>query len=314
MMKMNVNQTTPTNLFMRFWTYQAERFPVFGHGILIAAFSFSAVSFSALLRGETNWPGGGSILVAFASAFLFFLQLRIADEFKDFEEDARYRAYRPVPRGLVSLRELGLLGGLTALVQLGLALWLEPALVWLLLLVWGYMALMSREFFARAWLKARPAAYLWSHMLIVPLIDLYATACDWRVAGDTAPHAGLVWFLIVSFFNGVVIEIGRKIRAPQDEEPGVETYSSLWGRRKAMMVWLGAMLLTAVSAWLAARHIDFALPVAILLIILLLAATMIAVRFLQQPLTARARLIEPMSGLWTLLMYLIVGAIPMVVS
>jgi 4-hydroxybenzoate polyprenyltransferase len=209
---------------------------------------------------------------------------------------------------------LGLLGGLTALVQLGLALWLEPALVWLLLLVWGYMALMSRDFFAQAWLKARPAAYLWSHMLIVPLIDLYATACDWRVAGDVAPHGGLVWFLIVSFFNGVVIEIGRKVRAPQDEEPGVETYSSLWGRRKAMMIWLGAMLLTVVSAWLAARQIDFALPVVILLVILLLAATMIAGRFLQKPVTDRARLIEPMSGLWTLLLYLSVGAIPMLTS
>jgi 4-hydroxybenzoate polyprenyltransferase len=313
-MKMNINQTIPANLFRRFWTYQAERFPVFGHGILIAAFSFSAVSFSALLRGEAGWPGAGSILVAFASTFLFFLQLRIADEFKDFEEDARYRAYRAVPRGLVSLRELGLLGGLTVLIQLGLALWLEPALVWLLLLVWGYMALMSRDFFAQAWLKARPAAYLWSHMLIVPLIDLYATACDWRVAGDVAPHGGLVWFLIVSFFNGVVIEIGRKVRAPQDEEPGVETYSSLWGRRKAMMIWLGAMLLTVVSAWLAARQIDFALPVVILLVILLLAATMIAGRFLQKPVTDRARLIEPMSGLWTLLLYLSVGAIPMLTS
>jgi len=295
---------------MRFWIYQAERFPVFGHGILIGAFSFSAVSFSALLRGETGWPGTGSILVAFASDFLFFLQLRIADEFKDFEEDARYRPYRPVPRGLVSLRELGLLGGLTALIQLGLALWLEPALVWLLLLVWGYMALMSREFFARAWLKAHPAAYLWSHMLIVPLIDLYATACDWRVAGEAAPHSGLVWFLIVSFFNGVVIEIGRKVRAPDDEEPGVETYSALWGRRNSMMVWLAAMLLAAISAWLAARQIDFALPVVVLLVILLLIATMITVRFLQQPDTSRARLIESMSGLWTVLMYLSVGAIP----
>ena len=34
------------------------------------------------------------------------LQLRLADEFKDFEEDSRYRPYRPVPRGLVSLRDL----------------------------------------------------------------------------------------------------------------------------------------------------------------------------------------------------------------
>jgi 4-hydroxybenzoate polyprenyltransferase len=151
-------------------------------------------------------------------------------------------------------------------------------------------------------------------MLIVPLIDLYATACDWRVAGDTTPHSGLVWFLLAGFFNGVVIEIGRKVRAPRDEEPGVETYSALWGRRTAMMVWLGAMLLSALSGWLAARQIDFGLPVAILLAILLLAATVIAIRFLQKPVTNRARLIEPMSALWTLLIYLSLGAVPLVVS
>jgi hypothetical protein len=109
--------------FSRWWTYQRERFPVFAHGILILAFSSSAVSFSWLLRShalagqETGAvvlaPQPASLapfLVAFGTAFLFFLQLRIADEFKDFEEDSRYRPYRPVPRGLVSLREQGILG------------------------------------------------------------------------------------------------------------------------------------------------------------------------------------------------------------
>jgi 4-hydroxybenzoate polyprenyltransferase len=34
--------------------------------------------------------------------------------------------------------------------------------------------------------------------------------------------AGLFWFLAASFCNGVVIEIGRKIRAPAQEEEGVD--------------------------------------------------------------------------------------------
>src|SRR5262245_11209983 len=41
----------------RWWTYQRERFPIFAHGALITAFSFSAVSYSALLRGATRYPG-----------------------------------------------------------------------------------------------------------------------------------------------------------------------------------------------------------------------------------------------------------------
>ena len=42
---------------------------------------------------------------------------------------------------------------------------------------------MSAEFFAPERLRTRPLLYLVSHMAIVPLIDLYATACDWMVAG-----------------------------------------------------------------------------------------------------------------------------------
>ncbi|MCB0179752.1 MAG: UbiA family prenyltransferase [Anaerolineae bacterium] len=307
----SANPTPPANILARFWIYQNERFPVIGHGILIAAFSFSAVSYSSLLRGQIEWPRLATVVVAFVSAFLFFLQLRLADEFKDFEEDSQFRPYRPVPRGLVTLRELGVLWGLTLVVQLGLAWWLEPRLAPLLLLVWGYLALMSREFFVRDWLKARPITYLLTHMLIVPLIDFYTTACDWLAAGANLPHWGLVWFLVVSFFNGVVIEIGRKIRAPQDEETGVETYSALWGPRRAVLVWWGAVLVTAISAWFAARQIDFAGPVSVLLVMLLVLAAVVAARFWQNPVTSRAKLIETMSGIWTLLMYLGIGAVPL---
>ena len=97
-------------MLKRWWVYQRERFPLLGHGPLIAAFSFSALSFSTMLRGERQWPSPAAFLVAFATCFLFFLQLRLADEFKDFEEDSRYRPYRPVPRGLVTLRELAWVG------------------------------------------------------------------------------------------------------------------------------------------------------------------------------------------------------------
>ncbi|NOX93284.1 MAG: hypothetical protein GXP18_12790, partial [Gammaproteobacteria bacterium] len=110
----------------RWWIYQRERFPVLAHGPLVIAFSFSALCYSSLLRGDINIPDLLPGVVAFLTAFLLFLQLRIADEFKDHEEDCRYRSYRPVPRGLVSLRELGWIAAGSLLVQLLLALWLAP--------------------------------------------------------------------------------------------------------------------------------------------------------------------------------------------
>jgi len=295
----------------RWWIYQRERFPVFAHGPLIAAFSLSAVCCSSLLRGDDRLPSSLSLLVAFGTALLFFLQLRIADEFKDFEEDARHRPYRPVPRGLVTLPELGIVGVLSAAVQMGLAWLLQPGLTLLLVFVWFYLALMSKEFFIGSWLKSRPVLYMLSHMVIIPLVDLYATACDWWPAGG-GPPAGLKWFLAVSYCNGIVLELGRKIRAPAAEETGVETYSFLWGRRNAVLAWIGALGLTAVAAVIAARQISFSQAVIILSSVLLVAGGGIAILFLREPSTRLSKAIEGLSGVWTLLMYLNLGVVPLV--
>jgi 4-hydroxybenzoate polyprenyltransferase len=296
----------------RWWIYQAERFPIFAHGPLILVFSLSAVSYSSLLRSVITWPSLNVSLTAFVTCFLFFLLLRIADEFKDFEEDRKYRPYRPVPRGLVSFRELTVLAVVALIIQLLLALWLAPILVLPLLAVWAYLGLMSKEFFAPAWLKVRPLMYLWTHMLILPFIDFYATACDWLSAGVGKPPGGLVWFLLMSFFNGIVIEIGRKLRAPETEEKGVETYSSLYGTKRACLMWLAALLATGGAAFLAAGAVSFTLPVLVVLLIVLGLAGMTVAHFWQEPTVKTAKWFERLSGLWTLLVYLFVGVVPLI--
>lgn len=301
--------SAPESCARRWWTYQRERFPLAAHGPLIAAFSFCAVSYSRMLRGEAGLPPGPALLTAFVICLLFFLQLRIADEFKDFEEDSRWRPYRAVPRGLVTLRALGVLFVLAAIAQLSAALLLRPALGLLLLLPWAYLAAMSHEFGVRDWLKARPITYLWTHMLIMPLVDFFATGCDWLASQMSAP-AGLEWFLAASFCNGVVIEFGRKLRSPADEEEGVQTYTALWGLRRAPFAWLAVLSATAVFAVLAARPLQSAMAVGSVLGVLLLVAAVLVVRF-QKAQPARAgKKFELLSGLWTLALYLSLGVLP----
>ena len=295
----------------RWWIYQRERFPLLAHGPLVLAFSLSALSVSGALRGTPLSEGrlsGFSLsagAVAFGSSLLFFLLLRVADEFKDFADDCRYRPYRAVPRGLVSLRELGVLGLGAAAVQLALALALSPRLVPLLALVWGYFALMSAEFFAPERLRRRPLLYLVSHMAIVPLIDLYATACDWMVAG-APPPAGLEWFCAASFFNGVVIEIGRKVRAPEDEEPGVETYTALWGRPGAMLAWTSALVLAALTGGVTGVLVGAGGLLVGVFAVFCLVGGVLAVGFARRP-EGRAKTVEAFSGGWTLALYLGLG-------
>jgi 4-hydroxybenzoate polyprenyltransferase len=296
----------------RWWVYQRERFPVFVHSPIILAFSLSAVSYSALLRGASTLPGWKPCFVAFANSFLTFLQLRLADEFKDFDEDSRFRPYRPVPSGLIRLRELAWIWAACIVLQLLLGFWLSPRLVPLLAVTWIYLGLMSREFFLRSWLKARPITYVLSHMAIMPLVDLYTTACDWVPLGYRRPPPGLLWFLLVSYCNGVVLEIGRKIRTPVDEETGVETYSFLWGRQRAVIVWLSVMTFTAVFAIAAARGIAFGLPATFLLGSLVLISAALGVRFLIAEVPGRGKSLEAMGGVWSLALYLSLGVIPIV--
>lgn len=291
----------------RWWIYQRERFPLAQHAPLVLAFSLSALAFSKLLRGEATFPSWQPLLVAFFTALTFFLQLRIADEFKDFEEDSRFRPYRPVPRGLVKLRELGWVFVGCAVLQLLLALWLYPMLIVLLLATWLYLAGMCKEFFAREWLKARPITYLWTHMLIMPLVDLYMTSCDWLVHGLDRPPPGIVWFLVVSFFNGVLIEFGRKIRAPKDEEAGVETYSILWGIPGAVRAWVLVLSLNFLAALMAASCTDTLGPTALLLACFYAGALAVAFVFYRKRAGSWAKRIEMMSGIWTLAMYLTLG-------
>ncbi|WP_377137003.1 UbiA family prenyltransferase [Rubritalea spongiae] len=292
---------------MKWWIYQKERFPIFQHGPLVLAFSACAVCYSALI---TNTPVElFSICIAFVTCLFFFLQLRIADEFKDAKEDAQYRPYRPVPRGLVSLKELGIVFVLSAGIQLLLALYFFPTLVVILLIAWAYLALMSAEFFVRDWLKSRPITYLWTHMLIMPLVDLYATACQWMPMGEK-PLAALSLFLIASFFNGIVIEIGRKLRLPDCEEEGVPTYSKLWGLSKAAWIWFGCLCTTGLFATAAAHYIRWSTQVICVLTPLIIIALVLTVRSSR----TTQKTFETLSGIWTMCLYLILGVIPFFVQ
>lgn len=295
-------------LARRLWAYQAERFPLFKHGLAIAAFATAASTFPSALGGVA--PNPKAIAVAVGASFLLFLQLRIADEHKDFEADRRFRPERPVPRGLVRLRELRWVAFAAAIAQAALAAALDPALLAQLALVWGWMALMTFEFFAPAALKARPALYMASHLAIVPLIAFFCIACGASGTGSAGigqPPLALGAFLTLALVNGAAMEIARKCWAPEDERPGVETYSRLWGPRwaaiaAAIAILLGAALTVlalgagAAPGWLAA------------VVVVALLAVVGALAFAAAPGPRRARALELGAGLWVLACYAALAA------
>lgn len=292
--------------FARRWLeYCRERFPPLQHGAVIAAFSFASVSCASAVGPAAGRTMPRAFALAFVVAFLCFLELRILDEFKDAKDDARFRPYRPVPRGLVSLRELRSVGLGAVLVQVVVATVAGHAALLLLLLAFAWMSLMAREFFVSAWLRARPVVYLASHTLVVPLIALVAAACT----GERPRALALAPYLAFTCASSVVYEIGRKVRAPADERTGVETYSALWGLRRAVVVWFLSLAASAVLAWVTAIPLGNALPVAAVGVAALVAGATFGAHLVARPTGRQSSRVQVLSGLWLVAAYVVLGAV-----
>ena len=87
---------------------------------------------------------------------------------------------------------------------------------------------MFKEFFVRDWLKRHFLVYASTHMLIMPLLAIvifsFATRqYPWEASG---------WFWLYSFVGFFVVfnlEVSRKIRAPEEEIEGVDSYTKIFG-------------------------------------------------------------------------------------
>jgi 4-hydroxybenzoate polyprenyltransferase len=302
--------TDPSSLTLaqKLWIYQRERFPLLRTGLLLAVFTAASINVSAGLAGRPV-PGPWTFLVAWLATLMIFFQLRASDEVKDFDDDARYRPERPIPRGLVSLRLIVGLALACAPAAALIAASLGLAILAPLGAVWLWLGLMSVEFFAPHWLRTRPFVYLVSHMAIMPLIDLFVTSTEWLPHG-VYPPSGLGWFLGLSFANGCVLEIGRKIWAPENEREGVETYSALLGPARATALWIVALgiacaLLIGVGFAVGKPGIVGAVGVAALA-----AVATIGLGFIRNPTPGGQKRIDGLAGVWVLVCYATAGFAP----
>lgn len=291
-------------------TYLHERFPLHAHGPLVAAFAGGVACASAGLRGADG-PGWAVVGVAVALALGAFFQLRVADEWKDAERDRQWQPERPVPRGLVTLRELTVAAVLVGVAQLALAAWLDARLVVALVLLWAWMGLMTAEFFVPHRLEASPLATLLLHGLVVPAIDGVAVAAD-MLAHDAAVVPAVAWLAGVGYFGGTVVEVGRKVRAPADERPGVVTYSATWGRPRALALWAAAVTLSAACGTGVLLAMDA--PGLLVAGVWLAAVAVVGIAASGGDAPGAGRRVEAAAGVWTLALYLTVGPLALWLS
>ena len=264
------------------------------------------------------------LLPLFIIIFMFFFQLRITDEFKDYEEDLKYRPYRPVQRGIISLKALGKIGIATIIIQIILAHVINPKLIYFMLLVWVYMFLMTKEFFIKNWLTERILIYALSHVVIMIFITLVIVKGTGYILQNHFLETlylslkkyeknifiGLIPLFALNYLNGIVLEIGRKTRRADEEEHGVQTYSKLWGRKKAVVVLslLFVIEYFLVILGLAYTYKEYFFFGGLTLLVILVVSIYFMVKFLKKDLSGK--IVETVSGLWIIFSSVSLGLLP----
>lgn len=241
------------NFIKKWYTYQKERFPVIVYSLYIFAILFATFCICNYY-GKINFEnvmGSSSfdtykinylqMVPMFIVAFLQFLMVRIADEFKDYEEDCKYRAYRPVPRGLVTLKELKILFIMCVVFQIIITLKVNILGMIPLIIVWIFFAIMSKNFFIKKFLDKHILIEVLFDELLMPIMVIYlATFVHYNIpiySMYSIVEIKYLWkFLLMSYIVSWIVEIARKVRCKEDEENGVKTYTAVFGIPKAVLI------------------------------------------------------------------------------
>lgn len=291
-------------MLKRLYIYQKERFPLVINGVLSFFFTICTQLYAAQLHSDKlNWKYA---LSTWGVVFLFFLLIRIIDEFKDFESDALHRSHLPLHRGVISKKELLAIGSIGLVAQLLILLVFIPQTYLYYLLVWAFLIPMSFEFFVSKKLHQMPVLYAGSHMLIMPLVDLFASSGHWAMSNYSI-HSGIWILMLVSYFNGFVLEISRKTKAAENIE--INSYNRIMSNEKCIQLLNFMLLACLISAfYLPFGHVSTWYFASIGLTATLLG--LIAALFVRNPNPKNEKLLEVFSGVWMLVLYGSIGFIP----
>ncbi|MBU1695042.1 MAG: manganese transporter permease [Verrucomicrobia bacterium] len=292
----NISNTSPS-LGRAWMIFIRERFPPAANVVMAIFFSLGNAAVAARLAGVPfpvlRWN------VAAVVTVLFFFRLRCFDEIKDYAVDLALNPTRPLARGLLSLRQVRIMFGLVTAAEFLLVAPLGfPALATHAAAV-AYSYLMYREFFIGRWLRPRLTTYAVTHTAVSILLGFSIAA---QVIGPTQamfPLRGLA-FGLVNWMLFNVFEFGRKTFAPEEEKPGADSYSSLFGAWGAVAL---CMSQVGIALLVLGRLFGESVPQQGLASMLLATGVVYVLR----PTRATARAYRAVTGVYLILFYMLLA-------
>lgn len=232
------DSTDASSVLIRVLKFLVERFPPAAQLILMVILFVAATLMSGVVieseDGLTDLHAAKA-LAGFLGALLFIIRLRLYDDVKDADTDRVENPTRPIPRGLVSVRELDLTA-CVVLVAEGLLMSMVGSLTfWFWAIAAAWSVLMRVEFGVPKWLNRHVAIYAISHMVVMGLIfgTLLAMGLDTFSTQTTVTIPELlgdplvIGLMLSSTLLGIGFEWGRKF----------ERYFAMHGDR-AWTLWM----------------------------------------------------------------------------
>jgi hypothetical protein len=193
-------------------------------------------------------PTKFDMFLSFLGYFLFFIVLRMMDEYKDYEKDILAHPTRPLPRGLIPLPQFknGINLGIGLLITFDAFLFLLDykfsTMFYTLIII--HLWLMYKEFYVAEWINARPLLYAVTHQLILVTLCLYCMSTYRN--NVSVPFSRMDWVysfsVLFAFFS---YEVCRKL--DPNAHPLLKTYRYIYGMGGVIKI-VGVLLILHVFA------------------------------------------------------------------
>jgi hypothetical protein len=292
------------NILKRYYQYSKERFPLKYFILLSAIFAASAsISTQVYLYGKIE--NLLSIFLATFALLLFFLRLRLFDEFKDFKHDLVYYPTRPIPRGLVKLQELTVIIFIVLFFEVIIAASKGAKTLVPFLIALSYSSLMLKEFFVKDWLRRHFTVYIISHEILLFPLFFYIYILN----GLTLGQIGQSYFWFLTVFLGsqlFLLEVARKTRPKNLEIPSRDTYTAQYGFKGTFLLLSFLGIITVLAGIFTEKILYSNISILTYILSVILIGFLFSVlRFAQYPNEINARKLFTASILFILLIDLV---------
>ena len=213
--------------------FTKERFGVLSHIITIVVFIAAHILIAKSIHSTSFSFINALMLLLGVTAFYF--KLRLYDEVKDYEFDVIINKTRPLPRGLLTHKDMyrGMLVCILIEIITFSLQGLNASISIILAII--YSLIMYKEFFIADKIRPYLTTYAIVHTIVTSLLSfaIFSFLTGLSII-DVVTNTVYLSFALANWLLFNIFEFGKKTFATSEERENVDTYSSLFGRTGAV--------------------------------------------------------------------------------